>query len=330
MEARTSAPRPVKTGWLTGPRLTVAGVLLLAVFPLVIRDSYTVHIFVLALMHAALAVSWNVLCGYTGIFSMGHQAFFGLGAYVSALLAMKAGVSPWLGLLIAGVSAAAVSLLIAVPTLRLRAAPYVAIATLGFAEVCRIVAQNLVDLTRGELGLNGIPALPDITLGPLEINFIGRTPFYYVMLVIFLAITFAAYKMIRSPFGLAVKAIRESQDAAESLGVNLTLFKILAFASTAGMAGVVGAFYAHYIQVLTPSSVLSLPLMIEVVAMTLVGGLGTLVGPILGSIALTVGLEYLRFLGDYRMLIYGLSLVPLIMFIPEGLVKRLLPRRFTV
>src|SRR5690606_36999300 len=190
------------------------------------------------LMYAALAMSWNLLCGYAGIFSMGHQAFFGLGAYTSALLAMRAGVSPWFGLFLAGLAASAASILIVLPTLRLRAPQYVAIATLAFAEVCRIVAQNLVDLTRGELGLNGIPVFPPLTLLGLHFDFAARRPAYYVMAALFLIVFWVVRRLVQSPVGLALQAIRESQDAAEALGVNSSRYKSLAFAVSAGLAGV--------------------------------------------------------------------------------------------
>jgi branched-chain amino acid transport system permease protein len=330
MAAETAAIRTIGTALGAGPSLATIGLAALAAFPLIIQDSYFIHVGVLALMHATLATSWNLLCGYGGIFSMGHQAFFGLGAYTSALLAMRVGVSPWAGMLIGGAAASGLSLLVALPTLRLRAAPYVAIATLGFAEACRIVVQNLVELTRGEMGLNGIPGLPSIRALGLQLDFYSRTTFYYLMLVIFGGSLWVAYRIVRAPFGMALKAIRESQDAAEALGVNHARSKILIFAISSGMAGLVGAFYAHYIQVLTPSSVLSLPMMVEVVAMTLIGGLGTILGPIIGSVALSFGLEYLRFLGDYRMLLYGLALVPVIVFMPQGVVRRFLPRRLSL
>lgn len=311
--------------WLSAPRVGVAGIVVLALLPLWLRDPYLTHVLVLSMMHAVLASSWNLLVGYGGIFSFGHQAFFGLGCYVSALLAMQAGVNPWLGLLVAGVSAAALGAFIALPTLRLRAAPYIAIATMGFAEITRIVAQNLVDLTRGELGLWGIPPLPDV--GPLSFAGGNRTAYYYVILVLFTATLGALWYLVRSSFGLALVAVRESQDAAESLGVDLTRYKVAAFVISSFFAGVVGAFYAHYILILTPSSVLSVGVMVEIVAMTMVGGLGTLLGPVAGAFALTLALEQMRILGDWRLLIYGATLVGLIMFMPEGVVRRLLPGR---
>jgi len=329
MAAKPSLAKASGRVVISGPWLGGIGFALLAVFPLAVRDPYWMHLMILSMMWAALATTWNLLLGYAGIFSMGQQAFFGLGAYVSALLAMKAGVSPWLGLWVGGAAAAAISLIIVAPTLRLRAAPYVAIATLAFAEVCRIVAQNLVNLTRGELGLNGIPGMPAIELGGLTINFDSRSHSYYLMLILFIAIMLMTYKLVRSPFGMALKSIRESPDAAQALGVDIPRAKILVFAISAAMAAVVGAFYAHYIQVLIPSSVLGLPLMVEIIVITLIGGRGTIIGPVIGAFALTIGLEYLRFLGDYRMLLYGLLLVSLIILVPEGLVKRILPRRLT-
>jgi len=286
----------------------------LAILPLVYPDSYFIHVMILSMIMAALASSWNLMLGYAGIFSFGHQAFFGLGAYVSALLAMRAGLSPWLGMLVAGMVAAVVSLIIAVPCLRLRAAPYIAIATLAFAEICRITAMNLVDITRGELGLWGIPEL-----------FAGgnRILSYYTMLVILTLIVWTMARIAESPLGLALRSVRESQDAAEALGVDVARTKVLAFVISSFMAGVVGAFYAHYLVILTPSSVLSVRPMVEIVTITLLGGLSTLVGPVLAAFGLTLGLEYMRFLGDYRLLLYGAGMVLLITFMPEGVVPRL-------
>jgi branched-chain amino acid transport system permease protein len=319
------------SGWVQGWKLRsdvgfLAFTALLAVFPLGMQDPYILNVMVIALIHAVLTASWNLICGYTGIFTFGHQAFFGLGAYVSSLMAMKAGLSPWLGLLLGGISAGMVSFLIGLPCLRLRAAPYVAIMTLAFSEIMRITCMNLVGLTRGEMGLWGIPNFPDIPLfGIGAIPFAGasRVPYYYLMLVIFAATMGAIYWATRSPVGLAFKSLRDSQEAAESMGVHVTYYKLLAFVASAFFAGVVGSFYAHYILILTPTSVFSLGMMVEIMAIALIGGVGTFMGPVLAAFGLTIGLEYLRFLGDYRFITYGILLVLVVLFMPEGLGKKL-------
>jgi branched-chain amino acid transport system permease protein len=309
----------------------IAGmVIILLILPVFIQDPYIMNIIILSLLLAVLACSWNLICGYTGIFTFGHQAFFGIGAYVSALLSMKLGLSPWLGLLVGGVAAALIGLFIGLPCLRLRIAPYIAITTLAFSEIARIVCMNLVGLTRGELGLWGIPEFPDIPLGgDLAISFSGgdRTAYYYVILVIFLASLVLIGWMMRSYIGLAFRAIRDEQDAALSLGIDTTRFKLLAFITSSFFAGVAGSFYAHYILILTPTSVFSVGLMTEVIAVTLVGGLGTFWGPVIGAFSLTVLLEYLREFGEYRFMIYGAILVATIMFMPKGVSSKLFPEK---
>ncbi len=314
---------------LTGRKIALLSIIFLVVFPIITADPYILHLVILSLMFAVLSLSWNFICGYAGIFTFGHQGFFGIGAYLSALLAMKAGISPWLGLLIGGIVPACLSFLIGLPCLRLRAAPYIALTTLGFSEIARITCMNLVDLTRGELGLWGIPPLPDLHIGSLAISFSGvsRIPYYYVMLIIFLATAIVLYQQIHSPTGLALKAIRESQDAAESLGVPITRYKLLAFIISSFFAGLVGAFYAHYIVILTPTSIFSVGIMVEIVAITLIGGLGTFSGPVIGAFILTIGLEYLRAFGEYRFMIYGALLVIIILFMPKGLVLKVIPER---
>ncbi len=307
-----------------------AMVIVLLILPIFIQDPYIMNIVILSLLFAVLACSWNLICGYTGIFTFGHQAFFGIGAYVSALMAMKLGLSPWLGLLAGGIGAAVIGLGIGLPCLRLRVAPYIAITTLAFSEIARIVCMNLVGLTRGELGLWGIPEFPDVPLGGgWVVTFSGgdRTAYYYVILGIFFASLAFIGWMVRSYIGLAFRAIRDEQDAALSLGIDTTRFKLLAFIASSFLAGVAGSFYAHYILILTPTSVFSVGLMTEVIAVTLVGGLGTFWGPVIGAFSLTVLLEYLREFGEYRFMIYGAMLVATIMFMPRGVSSRLFPEK---
>jgi branched-chain amino acid transport system permease protein len=312
---------------LRGDRGFCVGIFLLALFPVFVRDPYILNVLIISLIFAVLAASWNLICGYAGIFTFGHQAFFGVGGYVSALLAMKAGISPWVGLLLGGIVAAFLSFLIGLPCLRLRAAPYIAIMTLAFSEIARITCMNLVDLTRGELGLWGIPNFPDIHLPVLGvISFAGgvRIPYYYLILIIFVITMIMIQLFMHSHVGLAFRSVRDSQEAAESLGINVTYYKLLAFVVSAFFAGVAGSFYAHYILILTPTSVFPVSLMIEILAITLIGGIGTFMGPVIGAFLLTVGLEYLRFMGEYRFITYGILLVLVIMFMPQGLGKMVL------
>lgn len=286
----------------------------LFIVPLLFPDPYFIHLMNLSMMMAILASSWNLLSGYSGIFSFGHQAFFGLGAYVSALLAIHTFISPMYGLLIGGITASLASLVIALLCIRLRSAPYISLATLGFAELIRIIVTNLVEITRGELGLSGIPELF------LQGN---RITDYYFLLALMAITILSLTALTRSPFGLAMLSIRESQETAEASGVNINSTKILVFMLSSFLAGVTGAFYAHYIGTITPSSVISISLMVKILAVTLLGGLGTIYGPILAAFILTLGLEYLRWLGSDRLLVYGLLLILIIIFVPEGIVPRI-------
>lgn len=312
----------------------IAVIVALLLLPLVVRNAYSLHILILSLLFAALASSWNLISGYAGIFTFGHQAFFGAGAYTSALLAIHFEISPWWTMPVGGVTAAILGLFIGVPVLRLLIAPIVAIVTLAFAEIVRITTSNWTDLTRGELGLWGIPVLSPIAipgLPLLEFSPATKAPYYYVAAGLFLAVAVSVRLIVRSRIGLALKAIRDSNEAAASLGVHLTYYKLLVFTISSFMAGVIGAFYAHYVLILTPSAIMTVETMILIIAITLVGGLGTLFGPLLGALLLVVGLEYLRFLGDYRLLIYGALLVLIMLFVPSGIASLwLYLRRWTV
>lgn len=281
--------------------------ILFALFPIVVRDAYIHHLLILSFIFAILGSSWNILFGFMGVFSFGHQAFFGVGAYVSALLAVKLGWTPWLGLFMGGLGAALVSLIISWPTFRLKG-PYVAIVTLAFAEVLRITCSNWVELTRGQLGLT----VPPIFHGS------GRVQSYYLTFLMSVATMVVLIKIMRSSFGLVTIAIRESQEAAESLGINLVEYKRFAFILTSFMAGVTGAFYGHYMGILTPE-VMGSQVMFSILVMGLFGGIGTLLGPVLGAFILTFLAEYLRELENYRFLIYALIIIFTVLFLPGGL-----------
>lgn len=313
---------PDKNKPLNNLAILIGITVLLCVVPLVTQEAYFLHICILALLFGALASSWNLINGYAGIFTFGHQAFFGLGAYGSALMSMKLGLSPWLTMWIAGVISAALGCFISMPVLRIRSVPHIAIMTLAFAEIVRIVCSNLTNFTRGELGLWGIPPFTSFSLpivGPVTFDAAHKVAYFYVIVLLWLLIVGLTYWLLRNRFGYGLRAIRDSQIAAESLGLNLTRYKTLVFALSSMLAGVLGAFYAHYVLILTPSSALGIDIMIQIVAMTLIGGIGRLLGPTIGAFILTFGLEGLRGFGEYRMLIYGVLLVAIVMFLPKGL-----------
>ena len=277
-------------------------------FPLLWPDPYLLHLTILFFIFAVLVSNWNILFGYMGIFCFGQQAFFGIGAYGSALFALKFGIPVPLAIVIGGILAMLSSLLIGLPSLRLRGA-YVALVTLAFAEVMRMVCSNWVDVTRGQMGLT-VPAL---------IPGAGRTGFYYLSFILLLISTGILVKLMRSSFGYVAVAIRESQEAASSLGIDIVKYKILAFMISSFMSGVAGAFYGHYILILTPD-MMSLHIIISVLVMGMLGGLGTLPGPILGTFVLIFLSEYLRGFGQYRFIIYGSLIILSVLFIPGGLV----------
>lgn len=322
--------QPLKSWqWL----LIAAVIVVMALVPLVTRNSYLLHVLILTMIFGIFASAWNLVTGFAGLKTFGHHAFFGIGAYASALISINAGLSPWLTIWIAALVATVFGLFIGLPILRINSMPHVAIVTLGFAEIVRIVISNLQSITRGELGLWGIPPFEGFTLPWIgEVNFTpaDKVPYYYLILVLLTASVAVIALIMRSKTGLAMIAMRDAEEAAESLGVNLTRQKLLVFGVSAFLVGVAGAFYAHYISILTPTAAVGIDLMILVIAMALVGGLSTLSGPLIGALILTGAVELMRDLDDYRLLVYGAMVILIVMFLPKGLVTLapMLTRRF--
>jgi branched-chain amino acid transport system permease protein len=304
--------------------LGAAGLMALFALPLVVTDRYFLHILVMTGIFAILTSSWNLLTGYAGQLNLGHAAFYGIGAYTSAILATRLGISPWAGLLAGGFLAAAAGFLLGIPSLRL-SGPYLAITTIGFAEILRLVAMNWVELTRGSLGLYGIPPLTPIPVAPgVVIDFISERNFLYVLLVVLLLTVYCIRRMTRSGFGVTLEALRDDEIGAQSIGVDTARFKLTVFTISAFFAGIAGALFAHYQRLISPDT-LSLGETFAILTMTMLGGLGTLSGPILGAVILTFLSEWLRFVEDMvkldvRMVIYGLLLIVTIRFMREGVV----------
>lgn len=305
-------------------KLGVLGVIAaMLILPLISQDTYLLHVMILAMIFGIFASAWNFVTGFAGLKTFGHHAFFALGAYTSALIGIHLGLSAWLTIWIGGLIAAIAGLFIGLPILRIRSMPHVAIVTLGFAEIVRITLSNLTEITRGELGLWGIPAFDSFNLpglGQVVFSPAHKVPYYYLAFALLLLSVAAITLLMRSKTGLSLIAMRDGEDAAESLGINLTRQKLKVFVVSSFLVGVAGAFYAHYISILTPAAVGGVDLMILIIAMVLVGGLGTLSGPLVGALVLTILVEFLRDLDTFRMLVYGAIIIFSVMFLPKGLV----------
>ncbi|MBI3781359.1 MAG: branched-chain amino acid ABC transporter permease [candidate division NC10 bacterium] len=277
----------------------------LAVLPLFASGyiiSFTIQIF----MWIALAGSWNLISGFTGYVSFGHVAFFGVGAYTGALLVTQAGWH-WLPASLAGcVPAAALALLIGYPCLRLKG-PYFAIAMLGLNEVVRALVSYFESFTGGGSGIS----LPPI---------LSIAPVYYAMGGAAVAVTLLTYRIITSRFGLRLLSIREDEIAAETMGINTSLMKLYAFLLSALFPGIVGGLYAWYSSYIEPLGVFPLLTTITMIIMCLFGGKGTVLGPVLGAVLLSVFQElvWARFLFVHQA-IFGALIVAVVLLMPRGI-----------
>jgi branched-chain amino acid transport system permease protein len=290
---------------------TVIGVVFLLVVPLFLNNYY-LDILTLALLYALLAVGLNVAVGLTGLLDLGYAGFYGIGAYTYALLSTRLGIPFWLGVPFGGIVAASFGFLLGVITLRLRG-DYLAIVTLGFVQIVYLVLNNWDTVTHGP---NGILQIGRPTLG----SFLLHQPihFYYLALFFLAATVFIIYRLTQSQIGRALCAIREDGIAAEAMGIDTTRMKILAFSLGAGIAGVAGVFFAAKYTFVSPES-FNFFESVRILTMVVLGGMGSLFGAILGAFLLTFLPEMLRGLDLYRMLIFGATLVLMMIVRPQGL-----------
>ena len=284
----------------------------LLLFPLIMTHLYYMHLTNLILIYAIAATGLNIVTGYTGQLSLGHAAFFAIGAYCSALLSKGLGW-PFLGSLAASSVAATVfGALLGLPSLRLRG-PYLALATAGFAEIIRIVINNWESLTQGSRGITDIP--PPSFFGAAVTS---ERAWYYLLVFFFLISTIATYRILHSHYGRAFVAVRDNEPAASASGLNPFTHKVLAFAMSAFLAGMAGSLYAHYRAYISPDT-FTFAESVAFLSMVVVGGKGTLFGPLIGSAALTLVPDFLSFLQDFKMVFHGILLVLAMMFLPGGL-----------
>lgn len=301
---------------LPWPWVGGAGSLLgLSLLPLVVTGSYSLHILIMIGINAILASGLDLVVGHLELLSLGHAAFFGIGAYASALLHLNLGLSFWQALPIAGLTTGLLGFLIGLVTLRLRG-PYFVIVTLGFGQILYIIFLNWVELTRGPMGLPGIQG-PTVPFRP-DLPFDGKVPFYYLILALCLLTWLLKRQLASSYIGRAWRSIREDENLAASVGVSAFRYALLAFTIGAGLAGVAGSFYAHYILFVSPE-LFEFSNAVAILVMVIFGGRATLWGPVVGAVLFTVLLEYLRIAGGLRLPILALVLILTMMFFPGGI-----------
>ena len=293
-------------------------------------NPYYVSIFISALILGAVSISWNLLAGVCGQVSFGHAAFFGIGAYASAILATRVGWDPYIAIVGGGVCGALGSLVIGIPAFRLRG-PYFALAILGFAEVMKLVTLNMTWLTEGSQGIMNIPPLPAIHLGSLTLDFyISRTTNYYMAAVLMFAIYLTVYFIRRSNIGLAMSAVHGDEETAAGIGVHVVRTKALALVVSAFCTAIMGAFYAHYVRFLTPDTAFEGAWSVMPIVASLFGGMQTLIGPMAGALVIT-GLDefvFKRFFETGHKLFFGLLLAVVIVWAPTGLLGNRVRRVF--
>ncbi len=269
-------------------------------------SAYWTHVLIIGYYYALLAVSWNLVAGYTGQFSFGHVALAAIGAYTSGLIAVHYGISPVLGVLAGALVAAGTGYLVGALCLKMRFV-YLALTTLAFSEILRRVIIIEEEYTRGSLGLS-VPKL----FGP------GVLWYYYALLGVLVLSVAVIYWIMRSKIGLFLRSIREDEGAAWVMGVDIKKWKLFAFVVSSFIAGIAGGLYGHYIGLVSPT-MLTIGQMGLVIAMTVIGGMGSLIGPVIGGVLIEIASEYLREYGALRLVIFGALIILVMRFFRGGL-----------
>jgi branched-chain amino acid transport system permease protein len=328
---------------------------LLAAIPRYVESPYALHMMILLFMSVAQGQSWNILGGYAGQHSVGHAAYFGVGAYTTMMLMQAKHIAPWYGVWFGVVLVVMVALAIGSICFRLRG-PYFVLASIAVAEILRLSAINLTTLTNGAEGILATD-LPAFKIGgTLITDFVTKVPFYYIGLFLVLLTLGITYWVQHSKLGYYFQAIREDQDAAHSLGIHIALYKNIGLVISAVLTSLAGSFYGIYVGFVDPATVLGLDVSVQIMLICIIGGMGTLWGPILGSLVLVPLSEALRSnmitealvkigmvnaeskigiflkenLSHAHVLLYGILVVLVILFMPDGLmgfVKKMATRR---
>lgn len=299
---------------LRPPILIAVGLAIAMVYPLLMPVQYFQHLAILTLLYASNAVAWNIMGGYTGYISLGHSAFFGLGAYLVALVSIHWGWNPFLAAPLMGLAVALFGLGVGIIALRTRGHAFV-IATIALVYILQVVALNWRDLTRGISGLQ-------LPLPPYPVESI-KIPFYYAVLILLCFSIWVSWRIKNSKFGLGLIAIREDEDKAASVGVSTTLYKILALCISVYLVGTAGGIYAYYQTAIDPVLNFNILFGIQMILMTILGGKGTLWGPVLGAFIMQPLSELVLFRfgsSQIHIAIFGILVLLLVIYLPRGII----------
>jgi branched-chain amino acid transport system permease protein len=291
---------------------TVLFAVLVMGIPLIVRNPYYVGALVFVGIYSLMTVCLCLLLGYAGQISLGHAAFYGIGAYTSAVLTTRTHLSPWLALVAAMAVTAALAFLVGRPVLKLRG-HYLAMATLGFGEIIYIVFNSAVELTGGPSGLGQIPRL---SIGGFV--FKNDIHYYYLVWLTVIVLVVLVLNIINSRVGRALRSIHGSETAANAMGVNTASYKMQIFVFSAAVSSLAGSYYAHFVTFISPTT-FDANVSVLLVTMVIVGGMSKVWGALLGAALLGTLPEYLRTFGDYDILVYGAIMLAIMMFAPEGL-----------
>jgi branched-chain amino acid transport system permease protein len=302
--------------------LAAAAAIILGI-PVFVTSPTYLHILVLLFFYAYLTTSWNLVGGFAGVLPLGHSTFIGIGAYTSTILYLQYGISPWIGMIVGGFLATIVGVLIGLPTFKLRGA-YFALATIAFAEAVRVIVENTDYL--GPFKLNGPRGLqiPPLNVGFGNLLFNTKQPYYYIVVLMLFGVIALTYLVSRSKLGYYLNAGGEEPEAAMALGVNVARCKLMAMAMSSFLTALAGTFYAQFTLFIHPKSIISLDLSFEIAFIALIGGRGSIVGPLLGALLLRPVSDFSRiYLGavlpGLHLIIFGIILILVMIFQPRGL-----------
>jgi len=294
--------------------LVLAAIVALAL-PLVLRSPTYLHILILLYLYAYLTTSWNLVGGFAGVLPLGHATFVGIGAYTSTILSLQYGISPWIGMLVGAVLASIVGVIIGLPTFKMRGA-YFALATIAFAEGIRVMTFQI----NGPRGLQ----IPPLTTGFASFMFATKEPYYYIILAMLAGVLALTWFISRSKLGYYLVAGGEEPEAAQALGVNVARAKLIAMAMSSFLTAFAGTFWAQFTLYIHPKSVMSLDISFEIAFIALIGGRGSIAGPVLGALLLRPVGDFSRiYFGDtvpgLHLIIFGVVLILVMFFQPRGL-----------